>query len=123
MPRFAKIENGVVTNVSIADAGWKPPEGENWIAHEAAHIGWMQSGTDLVPPAVVPAPRTWADHQLVARGALEASDIVVLRCFEAGVPLPAEWKEYRAALRGIAGSASGDPNWPIPTRPPYPATA
>jgi hypothetical protein len=52
-----------------------------------------------------------------ARDALKASDTTILRCAEAGLPVPAEWKEYREALRAVAAGGAG----PLPQRPPYPA--
>jgi hypothetical protein len=52
-----------------------------------------------------------------ANKALEASDITVLRCVEAGVSVPEEWAAYRAALRAITASGAGA----LPTKPPYPA--
>lgn len=49
--KFAIIENGVVSNVVIADA----PLEANWIETEQAGPGWLyQNGEFLPPPPVVP---------------------------------------------------------------------
>lgn len=53
---------------------------------------------------------------VIARTALSASDTTLLRCLEAGVAVPSEWKAYRDQLRAIIKSGSGD----IPVRPAYP---
>jgi len=60
-------------------------------------------------PTLVPA----------ARAALDASDVTVLRCYEHGIPLPAEWQSYRAALRPIAAGTSSATV--LPAMPAYPA--
>lgn len=52
----------------------------------------------------------------VAKSALQASDITVLRCYEAGIPLPPAWREYRQTLRSIVSGADID----VPVRPEYP---
>jgi hypothetical protein len=63
----------------------------------------------------------WAELQHNARVALFNSDIIVLRCYENGVPVPADWKEYRAALRVIVSAASGDATAGLPVMPAWPA--
>ncbi len=55
--------------------------------------------------------------QVQAQAALTASDITINRCYEAGVAVPQDWRDYRAALRVIvADPAAGD----LPQRPDYP---
>lgn len=73
---------------------------------------------DQPPP---PASQLWGQHQAQAQGALDASDITMIRCVEHGVTVPAEWASYRGALRAIVRAASGDPTQPLPSRPAYPA--
>ncbi len=53
---------------------------------------------------------------VAAQTALDKSDLVALRCFKNGVPFPAEWATYCAALRTIVVSGVG----PVPTQPDYP---
>lgn len=71
--------------------------------------------------AEVKARAAWIPYREEAKAALVKSDTVVLRCFEAGVPLPVQWAEYRKALRAIAGAESGDSTQPLPIQPGYPA--
>ena len=52
-----------------------------------------------------------------AQESLVRSDIQVLRCFEDGIPLPAEWVAYRRRLREIG---SGKNPGPVPVRPDWP---
>lgn len=65
---------------------------------------------------ITPDPVAVDDTALHATQALQASDIVLLRCFEADISLPTEWKGYRSALRKIIRAGSGT----IPARPPFP---
>jgi hypothetical protein len=52
-----------------------------------------------------------------AQEALRQSDVVILRCVEHGVAVPAEWRAYRAALRAfIQGHGSS-----LPDPPPFPS--
>ena len=62
------------------------------------------------------ASRAAASWAATARQALEASDRVVLRCYEASIPVPEEWVTYRRALRGIAAGTAAD----YPVAPAYP---
>ena len=56
--------------------------------------------------------------KLSARQTLTASDLTVLRCVEAGIILPVEWKNYRVQLRAII---SGSSIVNLPIKPVYPA--
>jgi len=67
------------------------------------------------------AAELWAAHQAQAQAALDASDMVALRCFKAGVAFPAEWLTYVNAMRAVVRAPTGDPTQPLPTRPAYPA--
>ncbi len=81
-------------------------------------VGWSGSQTNGVwtfsaPAAAAPS---WG---FAAQMALDASDITILRCFEHGVAVPAEWVTYRAALRAIVAGTSTPAE--LPARPAYPA--
>lgn len=56
------------------------------------------------------------DVSSVARAALEASDVTVLRCVERGIAVPEAWADYREALREIVRDGKGE----MPTRPDWP---
>lgn len=51
-----------------------------------------------------------------AKAALVTSDITILRCYEAGVPVPIEWHSYRVALRGLMATGAST----LPSSPTYP---
>lgn len=53
---------------------------------------------------------------------LAASDTVVLRCYEAGEPVPLAWVAYRKTLRALP-SQEGFPNLEFPAPPAPPAFA
>lgn len=57
------------------------------------------------------------DAKALAATLLAASDLTILRCYEHGVVVPLEWAEYRATLRVIRDSGTGD----FPAMPDYPA--
>lgn len=48
---------------------------------------------------------------------MDTTDKTIIRCFECGVSVPAEWVTYRADLRVLIAAGSGIP----PTQPSYPA--
>jgi hypothetical protein len=100
------------------------------------HFTWDSEGNlyffDDTPKSVVdgvkavyaahdPGKQSWQEYRQSAQDALASSDITVMRCYENGVTLPAEWVEYRKALRLIVGAAGGDTTKAIPPKPPYPA--
>lgn len=70
---------------------------------------WIAAGNSPGDPPI--------DYRAKARAALDASDVTVLRCYEALVDVPEDWRIYRAALRAIVASGHG----PIPDAPPFPA--
>ena len=79
-------------------------------------VGWSatfgQGGWTFTAPAAPAQQPAEAAHQ-----ALAASDRVIIRCYEHGVAVPAEWQTYRAALRSCITSNTG----PLPTQPAFPA--
>lgn len=80
-------------------------------------VAWVEAGNVIGAP---PGP-TWPGYQAQARAILADTDLTVLRCYEAAVPLPTAWQTYRKELRAIVGAASGDATQPLPAKPPYPA--
>lgn len=63
----------------------------------------------------------WLEYQEKAQALLDATDVVCLRCYKAGVPFPAEWLAHTNKLRTIVRASSGDPLAELPVRPEYPA--
>lgn len=74
------------------------------------------NGTITFTPPSLDEAVTKVDYKVEAQAALDKSDLVALRCFKNGVPFPAEWATYCAALRAIVVSGVG----PLPTQPTYP---
>ena len=95
------------TGVIRSDGASIPADNGNrdWLAY----LAWVALGN-------TPDPKNTED---TIRGtlymALQASDTVVLRCSESGVPVPETWKEYRSRLRE-ALKTGGEP----PSKPEYP---
>lgn len=82
---------------------------------DGAAVGWTD-GTYEIVEVETPDPAPTDDTVLRATLALTESDRTLLRCFEADISLPTEWKDYRSALRKIIRAGSGT----IPARPPFP---
>lgn len=93
--------------------GDKPFSGAIFVPYEVVrgYDGKLyEAGTEPPEPAPV------FDYKAEAQAALDKSDLVALRCFKNGVPFPAEWATYCAALRAIVVSGVG----PLPVQPAYP---
>jgi hypothetical protein len=94
---------------------------EYWTADRVKHrilevgveppTGYLSA--DPGPTAAQLAAKLVAD----AKTLLQLSDVTVTRCFEAGVSVPANWRDYRAALRAVVATGTGA----LPTRPEYPS--
>jgi len=82
---------------------------------DGAAVGWSDDEYEIIEIAT-PDPAPADDTVLRATLALTESDRTLLRCFEADISLPTEWKGYRSALRKIIRSGSGT----LPVRPPFP---
>lgn len=66
--RYAIIENGVVTNVVVAEADYAAEQG--WIECPNAGLGWLYDGQTFTAPPVPPAPEpvpTPTKEQLLAQ--------------------------------------------------------
>lgn len=92
--------------------------------------GWRAVGSALdVDPATEtyqdaePAPITASASELLnkeAQAALDASDMVAIRCFKAGVAFPAAWQTYVTELRAIV-NGTDTTSTVLPVAPAYPA--
>lgn len=92
--------------------------------------GWraVNSSSDIDPAtetysATQPAPIVPAAHkvlQMAAQTALDATDLVCLRCYKAGVTFPAAWQTYTTALRAIV-NGTDTTSTSLPAQPAYPA--
>lgn len=121
--RYVIIEVGKVTNAAEAEseADLNLTNGQTAVASDTAQVGDAYDGTTFTsPPEPVQLP-TWSDIQMRAKQTLDMTDSVVLRCYEAGIEFPSDWRAYRQSLRAIARSADGDPTMPFPVKPAYPA--
>lgn len=80
--------------------------------------------TDADAQAIQNPPPTAAQlhAELVAsaHAALDATDLVCLRCYKAGVTYPAEWQTYTTELRSIV-NGTDKTSTTLPTQPSYPA--
>lgn len=85
------------------------------------HADECLPGETYQDEAPVWAPDPWLDVRANAAAALRESDLTVLRCYEASVPVPTEWSTYRHDLRAIVRASTGDATAPLPARPAYPA--
>jgi hypothetical protein len=101
--------------VQVSDAVW-----------DTRHTCHYWDGTKLVDDptghrqkiaALAEAMKNRTVLQRQAENLLDTTNqTVVLRCFEEAIPLPDEWKAYRATLRQIKDGAP----YPLPTQPALP---
>ena len=123
MARYAIIVGSSVVNVVDygSDPGNPPPGFDSpaiAVQTDVASPGWTYSngvfsGPTPPQPPVIPLP-------VQADSYLTKSDITVLRCISAGIPVPTEWQTYRTALRAIV-NGTDTASTSLPTQPPYPA--
>jgi hypothetical protein len=91
--KFAIIENGVVSNVVVADA----PLESNWVETDQAGPGWFyQDGEFLPPPPVVP---TKAEQEAKRHAAYTAEADPLFFKWQAGEGTEADWLAKRQEIR------------------------
>jgi hypothetical protein len=81
----------------------------DWQAYQA----WLASG-NAPAISVIAGPNALVATAEVLLG---TSDITILRCVEAGVPVPPDWIAYRRILRSILSGRTTS----LPPRPAFPA--
>lgn len=59
--------------------------------------------------------------QAAAKEALIRSDVTIVRCYEASIQVPDDWRVYRDKLRMIISAEIGVAIDPLPDQPDYPA--
>ena len=111
MENYAVIENGIVTNVYVAEA----PLNEADILVTNQGIGWTYANGEFTAPVVTPVI---IPLSVLAQTALTKTDITVLRCYSAGVAVPADIQAYRVALRAIVNGRDTT-STVLPTEPTY----
>lgn len=82
---------------------------------DGAAVGWADDTYEIVE-VETPDPAPVDDSALRAQVVLSESDRTLLRCFEADISLPQNWRDYRAELRKIIRTGSGT----LPVRPQFP---
>ena len=91
--KFAIIENGVVSNVVVADE----PLGGNWVETEQAGPGWLyQDGQFLPPSPVVP---TKVEQEANRQAAYTAEADPLFFKWQAGEATEEEWLAKRQEIR------------------------
>lgn len=112
--RHAIIENGVVTNVVVADE--VTGRANKWIPTEEAGPGWVYDGSRFTaPPPDLVAEATIVRAERDAK--LVASDVYVLPDRWAAMTSDQQqaWSAYRQALRDVPQQAGFPRNvqWPV----------
>lgn len=108
MPYY-KDQTNAVHHIDSEDEEYLLPDGASPISDAEAATLIAEAQNNMRPPV-----------QVVARVMLDESDITVIRCAEAGVQVPAAWRDYRAALRAIVSAQSVSESTQLPPRPDYP---
>ncbi|MDI1227352.1 MAG: hypothetical protein PSY14_06695 [bacterium] len=105
--------DGVSIVVPGDTASWRIQFRDDATEAQRAAAGAVLSAFDPAAAAASEDLKAQASRQLMA------TDAVISRCLEAGVEYPAAWRDYRAALRGVAAAGTGD----MPMQPPFPEGA
>jgi hypothetical protein len=91
--KFAIIENGVVSNVVVADEALE----SNWVETDQAGPGWLyQDGEFLPPPPVVP---TKADQEELRRSAYQQEADPLFFMSQRGEATVEEWQAKVAEIK------------------------
>jgi hypothetical protein len=106
--RFAIVENGVVTNVVVAEEAL----GDNWVQTNQAGPNWLYDGLSFSPPP--PIPPTADEVRAERNRLLDESDWT--QVIDAPVDQTA-WAVYRQALREVPQQAGFPQNVVWPTKP------
>lgn len=105
---FAHVPDIPGQVVAVSDILPADNVGEWHSASGSVAAGWNFDGQTFTPPAS-DAQIPSASEVLLASAysLLQKSDQTVIRCAEAGVDVPSNWKSVRAALRKIIKNESG----------------
>lgn len=117
MYALVPVVPGPVTQISASLETAKDSSelGGNWYAcGSSVAVNWTFSGSSFSPPGANPSvPQSL---QIQAMNALKNSDSSVVRCYSAGVAVPADFQTYRAMLRDIANGTDKS-STVLPTAP------
>lgn len=91
--RYAIVENGVVSNVVLADA----PMGSNWVKTDVAGPGWLYNGSVFTPP--VPVVPTKEEQEALRHATYTAEADPLFFKWQAGEGTEAEWIAKREEIR------------------------
>lgn len=85
--------------VAISDEQYQDVHSKLVTGHK---LGSDEQGCPIaVEPPLPTSEQLLAQNQYQAKHNLQASDVVILRAYEDGEPVPAEWAAYRRALREV----------------------
>ncbi len=99
--------------ISVANYATVP---KMFVQNDKATIGDIWENGVLIPNMVLSKEQQIEHLVTEAKESLAKSDITLLRCLEAGFPIPPEWTKYRHDLRVIIQTGQGD----LPEHPEYP---
>lgn len=119
--RYSKSTGGFydpVIHSSIPEDAVEVSENDYRRLMSAQSVGKRIAPDSKGRPVAVDAPAPSAEEvqkalQDAAKSELQSSDIVVLKAYEDGKPVPKEWVAYRRKLRDVVNSTSAT----MPTRP------
>jgi len=119
MAKYAKIENGIVVNISVCEADVAAERGPV-LATDDAEIGGTYNGSTFARK-VVTDDRTDAQKENDARserdGWLRQSDWAVMPDSPLSDSNKTAWQTYRQALRDVPDQAGFPDNITWPTKP------